>query len=50
MVEIGLAHIRDANDLTVKEFTGIVTEIKKSVARHSEYGPGAYYEFIKDFV
>lgn len=47
---IGLERIGKVNDLTLAEYLARIEKIRRSVKRHSEYGPRAYYEFIKDFV
>ena len=38
------------NNLTLAQYLVRIEKIKRSVIRHSEYGPRAYYEFIKNFV
>jgi hypothetical protein len=47
---IGMERIGKVNDLTLAEYLARIEKIRRSVKRHSEYGPRAYYEFIKDFV
>jgi hypothetical protein len=50
VVEIGVHNIGKDNDLTLKDYVALITSIKKSVIRHSSFGPCAYYEFIRNFV
>ena len=38
------------NDLTLKDYLNRIDKIRRSIVRHSEYGPRAYYEFIRDYV
>jgi len=49
-VSLGLERIEKVNDLSLKEYIGIIEKIRKSVIRHSKYGTRGYYEFIKDYV
>ncbi|MEO7495871.1 MAG: hypothetical protein ABIV04_13100 [Massilia sp.] len=50
VVAVGSANIGDANNLTLKDYISIVNYVKKSVVRHSTYGPRAYYDFIRNYV
>jgi len=47
---IAVDNIGKAGNLTLKDYVALVTTIKKSVVRHSAFGPCAYYEFIRDYV
>ena len=47
---IGMERIGKVNNLTLAEYLARIDKIRRSVKRHSEYGPRAYYEFIKEFV
>jgi hypothetical protein len=47
---IGVERIGKVNDLTLAEYLARIEKIRRSVKRHSEYGPRAYYEFIGNFV
>ena len=50
VVDIGVDNIGKDNDVTLKDYVALITSIKKSVIRHSSFGPCAYYEFIRNFV
>lgn len=50
VLAVGLDNIDQDNGLTLKEYIGVVTIIKKSVVRHAALGPRAYFNFIKDYV
>jgi hypothetical protein len=49
-VLIGIEQIGKENGPTLKEYINLVEEVKRSVIRHSKFGPSAYYEFIKKYV
>jgi hypothetical protein len=49
-ITIGAERIGKVNNLTLDEYLARIEKIKRSVARHSAYGPRAYYEFIRNFV
>ncbi|MES3022022.1 MAG: hypothetical protein V4857_10610 [Pseudomonadota bacterium] len=50
VVNTGLDNIGKTGDLTLKEYIAVVNKIKRSVARHSVFGPRAYGDFIKNYV
>jgi hypothetical protein len=50
VVDIGMQAIDDKSGVTLKDFIGVINKIKKSVIRHSAFGPRAYYDFIKNYV
>lgn len=50
VVNIGLVNLDQMGDLTLKEYLAVISKIKKSVVRHSAFGPRAYGDFIKDYV
>ncbi len=45
-----MERISKISNLTLAEYLVRIEKIKRSVIRHSEHGPRAYYEFIKNFV
>lgn len=47
---VGLAHIGNTEGLTLKEYIVVVHKIRRSVVRHAELGPGAYFNFIREYV
>ena len=49
-VAIGLERIDKVDNLTLKEYLARIEKIRKSVKRHSTFGPRGYYEFIKQYV
>lgn len=50
VVDIGLVSIGNQADLTLKDYIAIINKVKKSVIRHSAFGPRAYFDFVKDYV
>ena len=48
--EIGLRRINEADNLSLKEYTAAINQVKKSVVRHSAYGTRGYYNFIQNYV
>jgi hypothetical protein len=50
VVDVGIRATDEVNDVTLKDFIGVINKIKKSVIRHSAFGPRAYYDFIKNYV
>lgn len=50
VVDIAVTYVDQAGSLSLKDYIGLVTTIKKSVTRHTEFGPRAYYEFIRAYV
>lgn len=50
VVDIAVGYVDQGGSLSVKDFVALVGTIKKSVARHAEFGPRAYYEFIRAYV
>jgi hypothetical protein len=50
VVDIGVGSIGKMGDPTLKDYIAVINKIKKSVIRHSAFGPRAYYDFIKDYV
>jgi hypothetical protein len=50
VVNIGVDSIGKTGDLTLKDYIAVINKIKKSVMRHSAFGPRAYYDFIKNYV
>ena len=49
VVNIGVANV-NVDGLTLKDFVAVINKIKKSVTRHSAYGPRAYFTFVKNYV
>ena len=49
-VELGDTRIGKINNLTLKEYVTRIAKIKRSVLRHSDEGPRAYYDFIKNYI
>ena len=49
-VAVGRERIGKINDLTLKDYVARIEKIRRSVKRHSVFGPRAYYEFIRNFV
>ena len=49
-VAVGLQRVKEDGDLSLKEYVKRIEKVKKSVKRHSLFGPRAYYEFIKQFI
>ena len=49
-VQIGEERIGKVDDLTLKEYVGLIEKIRRSVVLHSEDGRRGYYEFIKSFL
>lgn len=47
---IGLDQIAQGDNLTLKDIIAAINKIKKSVARHTAYGPRAYFTFVQDYV
>ena len=47
---VGLDNIGNQEELTLKDFIAVINKIKKSVIRHSAFGPRAYFNFVKDYV
>lgn len=50
VVEVGMEHIGKMDGLTLKDYLAAVHKIRKSLILHSEFGPRAYYDFIKNYV
>lgn len=50
LVALGVAAIDEKMDVSLKDFIAVLTKIKKSVIRHSAFGPRAYYDFVKNYV
>lgn len=50
IVDIGVECIETMDDVVLKDFVAVVTKIRKSVQRHSAFGPRAYYDFVKKYV
>ncbi|WP_426107834.1 hypothetical protein [Massilia sp. TSP1-1-2] len=50
VVNLGVDSIGNAGELTLKDFIGVINKIRKSVIRHSVFGPRAYFDFVKDYV
>lgn len=49
VVNIGVDNV-NIDGLTLKDFVAVINKIKKSVTRHSAFGPRAYFGFIKEYV
>lgn len=50
VVNLGVDSIGKMDELTLKDYVAAINKIKKSVIRHSAFGPRAYFDFIKDYV
>ena len=50
VVAVGIDNIGKVGDLTLKDYIGAISRVRKSVVRHSGSGPRAYFDFIKDYV
>ncbi|WP_426178266.1 hypothetical protein [Massilia sp. TWR1-2-2] len=50
VVNIGVDSVGNQDELTLKDYIAAINKIKKSVIRHSAFGPRAYFDFIKDYV
>lgn len=50
VVDIGVSAIEEVDGVTLKDYIAVVIKIKKSVIRHSVFGPRAYYDFIRNYV
>lgn len=49
-VSLSAELIGGEKQLSLKDYLACIEKIRKSVIRHSAFGPRAYYDFIKDFV
>lgn len=49
VVNIGVDNV-NVDGLSLKDFVAVANKIKKSVTRHSTFGPRAYFKFVKDYV
>jgi hypothetical protein len=50
VVAIGVNSIDRMPGVTLKDYIAVINKIRKSVIRHSAFGPRAYYDFIQDYV
>ena len=49
-VAVGVQRVKEDGDLSLKEYVKRIEKVKKSVKRHSLFGPRGYYHFIRKFV
>ena len=48
-VAVGVQRIKEDGDLSLKEYVKRIEKVKKSVKRHSLFGPRGYYQFVRKF-
>ncbi len=46
----GLRRVTEDGGLSLQEYVKRIEKVKKSVKRHSLFGPRGYYEFIRKFM
>ncbi len=49
-VAVGVQRVKEDGDLSLKEYVKRIEKMKKSVKRHSLFGPRGYYQFIRKFI
>lgn len=49
VANVGIDNV-NIDGLTLKDYVAVVNKIKRSVMRHSAFGPRAYFGFVKDYV
>ncbi|MES9903527.1 MAG: hypothetical protein ABW168_12745 [Sedimenticola sp.] len=49
-VTVGVQRAKEDGDLSLKEYVKRIEKVKKSVKRHSLFGPRGYYQFVAKFL
>lgn len=50
VVKVGTDNISATGEPSLKDFIVLVNKVKRSVVRHSAFGPRAYFDFVSGYV